>query len=442
MLTLDSWDSLWLHLPNIIECPEMRLISSHDHESPIFVGSGHIDISVSSPGVFTMYASSADVREASDRLRRARNNPYEITDQFRLLATDYKGTEWNCGWTVPEVKGMPHIGWPLTGKIGSLATVDKGTGVARESGVELVFQPSLWLPMDTPMVSITSVNGKEIERNRRPGQQQIQVLASEIRFFHKPKTDALWITATTSDKLQHPYLENWIAEPFRILFGQFLLPRLTARNFGDGTAQICLNLRNSSSGPLGAIALVRNQPLQIRAKLWETYASLLALIAESKDKQGQLNFNPNPITRFYEEIIQANQGSRWILCMTLASASEGLANLLMQPEERKSDFAQQELDSLEDWVKKWKGNEKLQGRILGEITRASQRSIGAFLRNLVGRNILEKKHADAWIAVRNAVMHGNLIAPWGTKEGDERLTALIDLVHRLTGELIIRRPLG
>ena len=321
-------------------------------------------------------------------------------------------------------------------------TIDKGPGVSADSSVELVFQPSFWLPMDTPMVSVTSVNGEEIERNWRAGQQQIQVLGSEIRFFHKPRTDSLWMTAKTSDKLQHPYLENWIAEPFRILFGQFLLPRLTARNLGDGTAQIWLNLRNSPASPLGAIALVRNQTLQIRAKFWETYTSLLALIAESKDKQGQPNFNPNPITRFYEEIIQANQGSRWILCMTLASASEGLANLLMQPEERISDFAKQDLDDLENWVEKWKGNEKLRSRILGEITRASQRSVGAFFRNLVRRNILEKQHADAWVAVRNAVMHGNLVSPWGTKEGDDRLTALIDLLHRLTGELIIRKPMA
>src|SRR4051812_40175020 len=219
MLTLDSWEPLWLSLPNVIECSEMRLISSHGHEPPIFAGPGHIDISVSSAGVFTMYASASDVREVAHRLRRARENPYEMTDQFRLLATDYKGTEWNCGWTVPEVKGMPHIGWPLTGRITTLVTIDKSSGVSSDSSVELIFQPGFWLPMDTRMMSITSVNGEEIERNWRAGQQKIQVLDSEIKFFHKPKTDSLWVTAQTSNKLQHPYLENWIAEPFRILFG-------------------------------------------------------------------------------------------------------------------------------------------------------------------------------------------------------------------------------
>jgi hypothetical protein len=440
MLTLDSWDSLWRNLPSVIECHEMRLISSYPQETPVFLGPGHIDIGVSSPGVFTMYAtSSADARELAHRLIRAHRNPYDITDQFRLLANDYRGTEWNCGYTVPEVKGMPHVGWPLTGKITSMVTVAKGSAVSTDSGVELVFQPGFWLPMDTPMTSVTSINGEEIEKNWRPGLQTIQVLDAEFKFFHKPKVDSLWVTAKTSSKLQHPYLENWIAEPFRILFGQFIYPRLKVRNLGNGSAQIWLNLQYPSSANLGAAALIQNQSLQVRPKFWETYVHLLTFIAESKDQQGQPYFEQNPITRFYEEIIQASQGSRWILCMTLASTSEGLAKLLMRPEEQISDFAKEDLDDLEKVVRKWTGNDTLRGRILGEITRARQRSVSGFFKHLAEQNILDEKHVDAWRAVRNAVMHGNLISPWGTKEEDERLAALVDLVHRLTGELILRK---
>jgi hypothetical protein len=53
------------------------------------------------------------------------------------------------------------------------------------------------------------------------------------------------------------------------------------------------------------------------------YAALLTLIAKDRDKQGLKNFEANPVTRFYEEIIQASQGSRRVLCVTLATVSEG-----------------------------------------------------------------------------------------------------------------------
>ena len=69
-------------------------------------------------------------------------------------------------------------------------------------------------------------------------------------------------------------------------------------------------------------------------------------------------------------------------------------------------------------------------------TRAGERSIGRYLRDLVKRGVLEKRNEHAWSSVRHAVMHGNLVSPWGTQEEDKRLLDLADLVHRLTRELI------
>ena len=110
--------------------------------------------------------------------------------------------------------------------------------------------------------------------------------------------------------------------------------------------------------------------------------------------------------------------------------------MLMRPEERVSDFAEQDIESIKSSVAVWEGDKGLRNRILADIARAGERSVGRYLRDLVQRGILEKSHERAWTAVRHAVMHGNLISPWGTEEDDQRLLDLADLVHRLTRELI------
>src|SRR5215204_1427714 len=134
----------------------MWLLSGHDHRPPMFVGPGHIDIKSSTTIEFTMFASAPSGSDAFQALVRARENPYEIFDQFRLFATDYEGHDWACGWTHPELKGLPKVGWPLTGRLRSLVTQAAGPWVSTDSSVELLFQPKLALPMGEAMESVTS----------------------------------------------------------------------------------------------------------------------------------------------------------------------------------------------------------------------------------------------------------------------------------------------
>jgi len=429
-------------IPSTIECVEMRLLSGYDHEPPIFVGPGHIDIRSSTAIDFTMFAISVDSKDALRRLATARDNPYEKLNQFRLLATDYQGNEWACGWTRPELKGFPKVGWPLTGKLKSLVTKYSGPWVSTEPGVELIFYPNFLLPMDKEMETVTSIDGKKIQWRRSAGQQTIHVLDSEIRFFYTPSDKALWITATTSDKLRHPYAENWLSEPLRVLLGQLVFPRLVARNLGDGTAQVSLRsslppLRNS-----GIASLVGGDPIGVGAEFWELYASLLTLISEAKDGKGLPDLQSHRITRFYEEIIQATRGSRWVLCLTLASVGEGLAKMLIRPAEQKSDFTEEDIESLKTTIAKWEGDKGLQGRMLAEIARAGERSVGRYLRDLVQRGVLEHSNERAWSSVRHSVMHGNLVTPWATEDEDKRLLDLADLVHRLTREIMRQHKEG
>jgi hypothetical protein len=213
--------------------------------------------------------------------------------------------------------------------------------------------------MNKVMVTITSVDGDEIQRRYSTGQQTVQVLDSEIKFFHKPSDESLWVTAKTSDKLLHPYAENWLSEPLRILLGQLVFPRLVARNFGDGTAQVWLRPSPPRFRESGIAALFREDPCSDGEEFWRMYASSLTLIAASRDEKGNPNFESHQITRFYEEIIQATQGSRWVLCLTLASAGEGLAKMLMRPADQRSDFTEKDLESLKKTVTEWEGDKRL-----------------------------------------------------------------------------------
>ncbi|TIX56991.1 MAG: hypothetical protein E5V33_22360, partial [Mesorhizobium sp.] len=215
----------------------MKMIGG-DFEPPIFTGSGRIVIKSFTDIDYRMYATPLEGGEAFRRLVQMEKDPYDSTRRFRLIATDIQGTEWAAGWTHPQLGETKSGIWELFGDLHSLQTGASGPSVSEESGVELVFQPELRLPVDTPVVTVSTLEGVEIERGWRLAKRTVKVLDSEIEFFRTKRGGALWVTAKSSKELSHPYTENWLGEPLRILLGQLSYPRLVARNFGGGRAQV------------------------------------------------------------------------------------------------------------------------------------------------------------------------------------------------------------
>jgi hypothetical protein len=125
--------------------------------------------------------------------------------------------------------------------------------------------------------------------------------------------------------------------------------------------------------------------------------------------------------------------------MTLAGAAEGIAKLLMTPEEKTSDCTEEDIESLRSHIKDWSGDVELRNRTLQSIGSAHRKGVGRYLRDLAEKGIVNTSHTEAWDAVRNEVMHGNLVSPWGGEEEDRNVRNLADLVHRLTRELIRRK---
>lgn len=397
-LTLSHWEPQLGSVPQTIECLQMALLSSQDHEDPIFRGPGTIEIRNQTSIHFTMFATPANEADAFSRLSRGLDNPYDIDDRFRLVATDYQGNEWQGGWTTPRFKGMPRIGYLLTGELQSLSTHPNDSWVSRTPGVELVLHADIRPPVAQSMLTVNSIDGLEFERTISAGRNILDVLGSRIECFYLPSRSGTWVTATTSQQLQHPYLETWLCQPLTIMMGRLVYPRLVARNFGDGRAQVWLR-----PAPLSRVgspaALASEAVLHDPAKFWQLFATLLTHIANETDAQGHPVFGATAVTRYFEEIIDASRGSRWIACMTLASSAEGLVRMLTSPTKKnlKPDTA---------------------------------------LKRLVKEGTLEERHQKSWTTVRHAVMHGQLVSPWSTEEDDQRMLDLADLVCRLTTRLL------
>ena len=176
MRTLDHWHSRLIAIPGAIQCRDMRLMTGDDTAPAMFVGPGHIVIKNSTSIEFTLFATAQNEGLALLQILRARENPYDIVDQFRLFATDYEGTEWACGWTHPIFTESSANAWLVTGPLTSLVTHASGSWVSTESGVELIFQPKFDLPMTKRMISTSMIDGIEIERKATPGKHVVDVV--------------------------------------------------------------------------------------------------------------------------------------------------------------------------------------------------------------------------------------------------------------------------
>jgi hypothetical protein len=226
--TLDFWRSKLAQLPQTIDCGVMRLLG-RDHEPDVFTGPGRIEIRSATEIRFFMYATAADSGAAFLKLKSTRENPYDTLEQFRLVAVDYSGVEWAGGWTQVDFFSDVKSGWPLTGELSSLSTLATDNWVAKTSSVELLLIPPVELPATEWMASTTSIGTEEIQYSRKPGRQIVNALGTTIEFDYEPSGEALWITAPTSDAFQHPYAENWLTEPLRIMLGSLVYPRMVAR---------------------------------------------------------------------------------------------------------------------------------------------------------------------------------------------------------------------
>ncbi|YCI07064.1 hypothetical protein M1D34_31985 (plasmid) [Ensifer sp. D2-11] len=430
--TLDHWRNKLSGLPRTIECRKIELLGK-DHHEPYFVGPGRIEVRSATDMRFFVYAESPDVEAAFRKYIKASKHTYDPLEQFQVHATDYQGVKWACGWCAVNYFADANAGWPLAGQIMGLTTLATGPWVARRSSVELLLIPPVRLPTATSLVTVCRIGKDKVFSSQEPGQQLIEVLGTVVKFTYEQDGQALWITADTSEAFNHPFAENWLTEPLNILLGTPVYPRMVARNLGDGTAHVWLR-PSPGTGKSSAIGLL--QPFATESGrsevFWQLYADILTIIA--KDRQ----FEQHPLTQQYVELAQALEGSRWVVTLTLASTVESLASELMTEEDRRSEFDDELLSSMKKHLRSWQGDQRLRERLLNNLGLISRKSVLAFMRGLGTRGIVNPDHVQTWSQIRNSVMHGEMVEPWSSEDGDGKLHELLKLVHDLTRARIAR----
>ena len=435
MLTLDRWRE-FLATPKTLVLPRMELIG-FDHTPPIVVGSGEIQMNSPHEFAFNLTGTPSDIGYALKEINRLREDIYAPAARFRLSGTDDKGVNWMGGWTVPRVD-MIQNGWTFAGELQALSVEDQSETVSHDAGAEAIFPLRVGDPM--------TIHLARYVRNDLPGQDasreyEFETLGSKIHFVYEPGSTLL-ITASQSAEFGPPYAENWLAEPLRILFGQPIYPRLVSRNFGDGRAFV--SIRQSPpilpSARWLALWQMPDEWSKDNAAFWSSYAGLLSLIARDRDESGDPNFEANKITRLYDECIQASRVTRWVWALTIASAIEALGKRLdkrrggpSQSNAQPPSGTEKAITALASHIGAWDGDEALKKIAVEALRRPPSRGARRILRE---SGVVTAAQLAAWTEIRNSVMHGGMISPYSTKEEDEKLLLLADMLHGLTHEMV------
>jgi hypothetical protein len=436
--TLHHWRSI-IEGPRTIECQEIKLWG-RDFEGAVISGPGRIQVTKEMEIRFWVYGTAVkDDGHAFRKVAAAQHNPYDPDHQFRVFATDYRGREWVGGWTQVDFFADTTRAWPMTGELQALSTLATGRWVAPESSVELLLIPPPHLPMGEWSEAITRLRDEVVHYSRQPGCQTVKALGTQILFEMDPTDKALWITAKTNDKLTHPEAENWLTEPLRILFGALIYPTIKARNIGDGRAHVTLMPAplDKRASTVGLMPPFSERPSR-HGEFWKLYAAILTMIVNSPESERPF-LQGHQVTRLYQELAQTHGGSRWVFLLSLASAAEALAKSMIGPRDRKSEFPSKVLDAMDEHLNAFTANADLRDRMISNLGNVRQRSVLAYMRQLAARSIVERAHVETWRRLRNSVMHGELVEPWSTAEGDQHLNEMIGLVHSLTRARIKKR---
>lgn len=424
--------------------PHMELLA-RDHEPPIIVGEGELRIVSEREFTYEIRGAPPDLGHTLRAMNRLREDRYDGLNRFRLEMRDADGQGWSGGWTIPDFDTEAD-GWRFHGSCDSLGTeFDVSPQPGRSEARFLI-------PRDYAASLILGRFLPPADGDPGPRTRTVDVLGAPVTFAFDYDEDILTLSVPFQAPFLAPHAENWLGEPLRILFGQLVYPRLFGRHFPEGRSR--LTLRPSPRWTLDSAWLalwIEDDRLTNADGFFDLYAGLLALVAEGG------GFENHTVTEFYDQAVQAARGSRWVIAMTLASSIEGLLRLLVPRGTLRADADSYVLEDLHRHIETWTGPAGLQpearrrlttlkSAALSRITTLDELSVQRALFDLVSAGVGLRAQVQAWIRVRNKVMHGELVSPYSTAEDDQVLANLADLMRALTRELIrraiLRAPLA
>lgn len=432
MTTLSQFVEQFIPCPRVIECPKMEIVSGGALAEVCFVGSGEIRMPSNNKFEYVMHARPTEIPHLGQLMKRAESLQNDANAQFKLLVTDYRGNEWNCGYIPVHLGDSVSGTFRVAGEISSLLGGTSGWRTSKDKSVEVIFDRKLRLPLPMNMTTRVHRDGEEVLLSHQSGKSEINALGTKIELFNDAEHEIVWGIAKTSSEFPHPYAENWISEPLSMLLGELAYPRLVARNFGDGTASVWVRRAPGRAADSLFACVLEEDPLSASERFWNLYQDLITLIATSRDGKGNLHFEANPLSRFYQEIIQSSAATNWIICMTLSSAVEGILKLIVPADQWRSERPDSALTSIKDHIAAWQGNSEIKGRVLESVGLLARKGAVAVLSSLATEGGFAREHVAAWKSVRNQVMHGNLVSPWLDDELHNKMNLLIELTHKLS----------
>lgn len=442
MLTLERWRAFATAGRNI-SFPKLQLIG-RDHEPPIVVGTGEIEMDGLDSFKFCLEGRPDDVGYTLATCNRYRESPYEPLARLRLFGTDADGVDWSGGWTTPNVH--PSDGnWRFTGDLEGLVTDVRDETVSQQAGTELIFPLRIGDPMAISMARF--VRQSPLPAGKPVREYEMRVLDSNVLFNYQSDLGTLLVAAESSAALIAPYTEGWLTEPLRILFGQLIYPRLVARNFGDGRAAVWIRRVPPVLESARWASLIEGERrIKDDEDFWGLYRGLLGLIAGARDEKGEPNFEQNKLTRIYEEVILASRGSRWIWALSFASSIEAITRMITPRDSKPAEAELDATDALDKYIDLYRPNNTSEDRLksiaLNAVRRTKAVSTIQALRELRAQEVISKAQLSAWDDVRNSVAHGSLLSPYSNEIEDRKILALSSLLRDLTRELIKRRAAG
>jgi hypothetical protein len=139
----------------------------------VFLGPGRIEMASETNFRFYVHGYANDLQRALEAMRIAPENPFDHLSQFRLFATDYRGNECTCSYTIVDFYTDHNRGWPLTGKLETISTLATGPWVAQASGVELLIVAPIALPVSERLTQVARIGEETVSTSSGPGRQGI-----------------------------------------------------------------------------------------------------------------------------------------------------------------------------------------------------------------------------------------------------------------------------
>lgn len=364
---------------------------------------------------FLLRGQPADLEHSWRAFETMNASPYDPLLRMRFRATDNDGNEW-VSWCQPSFE-VGTSGWTSEGSLDTIAiSVLKKEAVS--AGTEMVFP-----------TSAATEFGRYIQAFVGPSGYTLDAFGTTIRFSFDPTAKDLTISFPRSDSFATIYIETWIGQVIRILFGQAIGPRLTARYGEDGTTRIGL-VRANRYLPNAQFAslFLWTDPTRSRDYFWSLFSDVLMFVSRT-----HTDSDLHPLTQFYDEISEASLGSRWVWALTLSSGIEGLTLLIQPDRERPLDEG---IMSLIAHLEAWTGPKELRNNVIAQLKERKRISTSKVLHGLQKCGAVQELGVNAWRSLRNRVAHGSLISPWSNEEEDGMIEALATLFHDLTRHLV------